>query len=299
MKATILQIILSCLLFSCSNRDELVDKSNLTGNDYRLFQNTPAWELAKAVQDENEKKIIEIVTKNPQLINYQEPKFGSTLLMLTIKNQQYKAFEILLKNNANVNIYDTYEGSSALIEAASSKYYHVKFVEALLQHGANVNDVQKIKNEPDKIKSVLMKAAKTGNINLIKLLIEKGANLNYQNSYKQTALSEAVMRERYNIVLYLLENGADYKQPIFFRPAYGIHSDQQDSKDKGKSIYLVDMLREDFFELDTDEYKYKMQIVDFLKTKGIDYRTTPIPEYIKKKAQEEYPNSWQEYLEKY
>lgn len=51
----IILIAIACLLFSCSDlsREKIVDKSELTGRDYRLFQNTPAWELAKAVEDEN------------------------------------------------------------------------------------------------------------------------------------------------------------------------------------------------------------------------------------------------------
>lgn len=284
-----LNILLSFLLLSCSNinRDKLVDNKNLTGDDYRLFQNTPAWELAKAVQDENEKKITEIMDKEPKLINYQEPKFGSTLLMVTIKNQQYTSFEILLKNKAEIDIHDNYEGSTALIEACSSEYYDLKFAVTLLHYGANVNDVQTDIEKQGKTRTPLMVASNTGNLDLVKLLVNKGADLNYQNEFKQSALSEAIMRERYNIAFYLLENGADYKKPIFFR------------EDQNREMYLVDVLREDFFGLGTDEYKYKMQIVEFLKSKGIDYRATPIPDYIKKKAQEEYPKTWQKYLEKY
>lgn len=54
----IILIAIACLLFSCSDlsREKIVDKSELTGRDYRLFQNTPAWELAKAVEDENTKR---------------------------------------------------------------------------------------------------------------------------------------------------------------------------------------------------------------------------------------------------
>lgn len=284
-----LNILLSFLLLSCSNinRDKLVDNKNLTGDDYRLFQNTPAWELAKAVQDENEKKITEIMDKEPKLINYQEPKFGSTLLMVTIKNQQYTSFEILLKNKAEIDIHDNYEGSTALIEACSSEYYDLKFAVTLLQYGANVNDVQTDIEKQGKTRTPLMVASNTGNLDLVKLLVNKGADLNYQNEFKQSALSEAIMTEWYNIAFYLLENGADYKKPIFFR------------EDQNREMYLVDVLREDFFGLGTDEYKYKMQIVEFLKSKGIDYRATPIPDYIKKKAQEEYPKTWQKYLEKY
>lgn len=100
MKAIIIHFVLACLLFSCSNmcRERIVDKSELTGGDYRLFQNTPAWELVKAVEDGNTKKIDKIVPENPELINYQESKYGETLLMLTIMNQQLKSFKALLKN---------------------------------------------------------------------------------------------------------------------------------------------------------------------------------------------------------
>ena len=296
-----MQLVFSCLLLSCSNinRDKPVDKQDLTGSDYRLFQNTPAWDLAKAVQDEDEKKINEIVSKDPKLINYQEPKFGNTLLMLTIMNQQIKPFKTLLENKADVNIHNTYEGTSALIEACSFKQYNTKFAEILLQKGANVNDVQTDKTEPDKVKTALMKAAKTGKLDLVVLLVKHGADVNYQNEYEQSALSESAIIDRYEISYYLLQNGADYKRPIFYRPDYSIPSEKQNPNDKGKPMYLVDVLREDFFEFDTDEYNYKMKIVDFLKSKGIDYRASPIPDYIKKKAQEEYPNRWNEYLEKY
>jgi hypothetical protein len=303
MKAMILQIVFSCLLLSCSNinRDKEVDKTNLTGDDYRLFQNTPAWELAKAVQDENEKKITEIVAKDPKLINYQEPKFGRTLLILTISNQQYKPFIVLLDNKADVNIHDTYDGTSALIEACAFKQYNTKFVETLLQRGANINDVETGERRQGNSTrfTPLMAAAKTGKLDLVELLVKNGADINFQNNYKQSALSESIMVERYKVAFYLLQNGADYKQPVFYRPDYSVPSELQDPKDKGSPMYLVDVLREDFFEFDTDEYKYKMQIVDFLKSKGIDYRATQIPDYIKKKAQEEYPKTWKEYLEKY
>lgn len=56
------------LIYSCNNREEVVDKSKLLGNDYRLFQNTPAWELAKAVEDEGENKINEILARNKDQI---------------------------------------------------------------------------------------------------------------------------------------------------------------------------------------------------------------------------------------
>lgn len=44
-------------------REKIVDKSELTGRDYLLFQNTLDWELAKAVEDRNTEKIDKIVSE--------------------------------------------------------------------------------------------------------------------------------------------------------------------------------------------------------------------------------------------
>ena len=105
MKAMIILLVFSCLLFSCSNnsREKSVDSSELSNIDYRLFQNTPAWELAKAVQEEDMDNFDKIISENLQIINYQESKYGNTLLMLTIINQQLKPFKALLKKGAAVN----------------------------------------------------------------------------------------------------------------------------------------------------------------------------------------------------
>ena len=291
------------MLLSCSNmnREKTVNKAGLTGRDYRLFQNTPAWELAKAVQDEDVKKITEIVVQEPNLINYQEPKFGSTLLMLTVMNQQLKPFQTLLEREADVNIHDTYDGTSAIIEAVKLRDYDIQFAEMLIEKGANVNDVETgerrkgngTRNTP------LISAVGSGKMEFVELLVKNGADINYQNEFGQSAFSKSVMLRKYEISFYLLQNEANYTKPIFYRPDYSIPSENRDPNDKGKPIYLVDVLRESFLDFRLDEYKYKMKIVDFLKSKGVDYRSTPIPEYIKKRAQEEYPKTWQEHLEKY
>jgi uncharacterized protein len=287
----ILQIFISCVLLSCSNinRDKPVDKAELSGRDYRLFQNTPAWELAKSVQDENEKKIDEIVAKDPKLINYQEPKYGSTLLILTIMNQQMKPFKVLLANKADVNIHDTFDGTSAIIEACRLKQYDIRFVEILLQNGANVNDVETGKRRQGNSTrhTPLIEASESGCLDVVKLLVKNKAKINYQNEYKQSALSQAVKLEQYEIILFLLQCGADYTLPITY------------IQEQNKIYYLVDELRFYMPTIGSTEYKYKMEIVDFLKNKGIDYKSTSIPEYVKEQVQEKYPKNWREYLEKY
>lgn len=287
------------LLLSCTNinRDKIVDKSELTYGDYRLFQNTPAWDLAKAVQDENEGEINKILSKDKKLINYQEPKYGNTLLTLTIINQQMKPFKVLLDNNAEVNIHNTYDGTSPLIQSCMFKSYDSEFAKILIERKANVNDVEVGKRREGNSTrfTPLIAASREGKLDLVQILIKNGANINYENEFHQSALSSCVMQDRYDVTIYLLKSGVNYLRPIFYRP-----SDDVDNNPKeDKPIYLIDLLREDFFELDSQEYKYKMKVVEFLKSKGVDYSKAPIPDYIKKKAFENYQDSWQEYLQKY
>lgn len=271
MKAIILQLVFSCLLFSCSNlsREKIVDKSELTGRDYRLFQNTPAWELAKAVEDENTEQIDKIVSKNPELINYQESKYGNTLLMLTIMNQQLKPFKVLLKRGADVNIHNTFDGTSSLIKACSSKFYNITFVKMLIEYGADVNDVEtgERRKENGTRLTPLIAASRTGRLDLVRFLVSKGADVNYQNEFGQSALSKSVMVDEYKVAYYLLQNGADYNRPIYYRFDNSVPIEKRDPKDKGKPMYLWDVLKEDLSEFGTSEYKYKMLIIDFLKSK--------------------------------
>lgn len=281
--------ILMFLQLSCTNSDKSLDKSELTGDDYRLFQGTKAWDLAKALKDEDIEKITAISQKEPGLINYQEPKYGNTLLKMTVMNQQMASFKALIANKADLGIHNTFSGTSALIEACSSKHYDIKYAELLIKGGANVNDVETGKRKEGNSTRLtpLIAAAKTGNIELIKLLINNHADINYVNEYKQTALSVAMLTAKYNVALYLLQQGADYKRPVFNR------------EEENKEMYLVDVLREAFVDLNTDEHKSKMQVVSFLASKGVSYKNAPIPDFIKKKAQETYPDNWEDYLKKY
>jgi hypothetical protein len=47
--------------------------------------------------------------------------------------------------------------------------------------------------------------------------------------------------------------------------------EKQDPNDKEKPMYLADVLKEYASDTDTEEYKYKERIIEFLKSKGINY----------------------------
>lgn len=109
---------------------------------------------------------------------------------------------------------------------------------------------------------------------MVRFLVSKGADVNYQNEFGQSALSESVMLSEYKVAYYLLQNGADYNRPIFYRYDYSVPIEKSNPKDKGEPMYLLDVLKEDVSDIDTDEYKYKMLIIDFLKSKGLSRNAT-------------------------
>jgi hypothetical protein len=65
------------------------------------------------------------------------------------------------------------------------------------------------------------------------------------------------------------------------------------------SFYICDELLFCLYKLGSQKHKDKMKVKTFLRERGIDCKNSPIPDHLLKEIQEKYPNSWQEYLEKY
>ncbi|MBK9249667.1 MAG: ankyrin repeat domain-containing protein [Ignavibacteria bacterium] len=247
--------------------------------------------MAKAVADENPTEIKRIVAEEKVDIDFQEQKFGITLLMLSIKNHQLMSCKTLLELGANVHKYNFSSGRSAIMEAAeieSSKDTNSIFLRLLLEHGANPNDEEVgARGQGNRTrKTPLVVACSDLNqspLEKVKLLVEAGADINHKNEYDETPLKTALSFDHYDVMLYLLQKGAEYKDPI--RTPFG-------------SYNLCYLLRFHMFPLDTKEYKQKMEVVEFLRQKGIDYQKKYLKIWVKE-AKELYPDSWKEYLEKY
>ncbi|MDR6546629.1 ankyrin repeat protein [Chryseobacterium rhizosphaerae] len=255
------KIILFSLLLaviSCNkiDRDKKVDKNKLLGGDYRLFQDTPAWELAKAVWDNDVDKIDEEVKKNPKVLNYQENKYGNTLLNLSVYNDNFKSFKELLKLGANPNISDSMHCSSPLITACESFDDKTKYVEELIKYKADVNYVEcnEGKQEQKTNRTALILASHRGNLGIVHLLIENGAKINYTNPNDEDALSLATLSTNYDIVLYLLQHGADCRK-VLYKKGGAVNP---------KDIYMKDWI-ENEAKRSAKEYS---EIKELLKKKG-------------------------------
>lgn len=290
----ILLVLLLCIAFTgCYNRDKKVDKEKLLGKDYRLFQDTPVWDLAKAVEDENVSLINQLATEKKHPIDYQESKFGNTLLMLAIENSDYKSVKALLDLGSSPNIADNYRGNTPMHDAAKNE--DPKYLKLLIEHKGDPNVVENkpITEEDQGRKTPLNIAISYGssnNLEKVKLLVKAGADINFYNDWfaytPHLPISDAITHERFDIAYYLLEQGARY-DGIMYKTV------------QGDSVYILGALRRKIVDINTDEYKQKRKVISFLKTKGLNYEKEPIPDYIERDIKKRYPNNWQEYLEKY
>ncbi|MCQ9641430.1 ankyrin repeat domain-containing protein [Chryseobacterium sp. WG14] len=259
MKRIIILFGLLLLAVSCNkiDRDKKVDKNKILAGDYRLFQATPAWELAKAVQDNDVDKIDEEVKKNPETLNYQESKYGNTLLHLGIYNDNYKGFKELLKLGANPNISDSMQCSSPLIVVCASFDNKTKYVEELIKYKADVNYVEcnSGKNEQKMYRTPLITASGRNQLDIVKLLVQNGAKINYNDGRQAgSALGSATLSRNYKVILYLLQQGADCSKVLY----------KKDSGDSLRSIYMRDWI-ENEAKRSAKEYP---EIVALLKKKG-------------------------------
>ena len=256
MRRIIILFSLLLLTVSCNkiDRDKKVDKKKILGADYRLFQDTPAWELAKAVWDNDIEKIDKEVKKNPKILDYQENRYGNTLLNLSVYNDNYKGFKELLKLGANPNIADSMQCSTPLITACESFDNDIKYVQELIKYKADVNYVEcnSGKNAQKMYRTPLIVASGQGHLQIVKLLIENGAKVNYVSPDGGYALTAAL--SNYQLVLYLLQQGADCSKSLY----------KKGGGDDLKDIYMRDWIEH---EADHSAKEYQ-EIKEILKKRG-------------------------------
>ena len=175
-------------------------------------------ELMNYAADENLQQMENIVKENQLQLNYADSAEGVSLLNWCIFNNKPKSFEKLLELGADPNWQDTGAKFAPAVTEAAQAIPTDKFLTAALQHNANPN-CRSRKMPGSQNQAPLQAAVFSGELERVKLLVGKGADINYDadTSYNWLPLTDAVILRYLDIAKYLLENGADYRLVRFKR----------------------------------------------------------------------------------
>ncbi|XP_014295820.1 putative ankyrin repeat protein RF_0381 [Microplitis demolitor] len=136
-----------------------------------------------------------------------------SLLMAAVEENNDKLVEFILSKGADPNKLIQCHSKfamTALHAAIFTENIKIKIIHHLLDYGANI-DLSAIdgEKEHEEFSSPLQYAVHTENEVIVKLLLSKGANVNFKTKNDNTALHIACMYENSNIVDYLLKYGAN------------------------------------------------------------------------------------------
>ncbi len=309
----LLFVLVSITLSSCSRDYARTETGEYRIDSVRIYRETPVWELAKAVRSQNVREIIKFAKKNPELLDYQDPLYGTTLLHWAVGMEKYESAETLLKMGADPDIISVYDGGTALYKAAgyswidSSAKKDAKFVKLLLEYGAdpNIGFVGNDHNNSTEIGTTPLMRSIGNGIEKTKALVEGGADIDFCLPSGMTAAILALRnasgaRKMVSIELEVSET-AYYliveKKAMITEP-YSIQIVITDPLEE-PTYYPVDLLRSWLFKLDMDGYKRKMEIVEEFYRQGVDYWATEVPARQLEQIKKLYPNTWAEYIKRY
>jgi len=164
-------------------------------------------ELIEAVSDQNIENLKKAIDQGADInfeysyktLNGGVQKF--TALSMAADSGDAKLVEFLLKNGANVNGPSGFP-NLPIYNAIFNNYYEI--VKLIIDAGVNPNYAWEGKNGG----TLLTNAAQFGNFDVVKVLLNKGADVNYTGNGDYTALYRTLIYNKLDFVPYLLDHGA-------------------------------------------------------------------------------------------
>lgn len=154
--------------------------------------------------------VVELYYTGKAYIEDREKHLGhlNDRLLIAARKGDIKTVEQLIERGAKINDDDHTDSMKAFIAVAQDG--RIKFDEQLNEKLAKM--INHVGN------TALLMAAYNGHIEIVKLLIEKGVNINAKNIYDWTALDCAQKKGHKNIVDWLKENGGKSGGAILLSP---------------------------------------------------------------------------------
>lgn len=170
--------------------------------------------LFKAVMDNDVKRVQELLTKGINTNVGNDNNMTPLALAARLGRKEISALLLEAGADPNVqskmNIYLGEDGMTPLLWTVKSG--DAQTLEWMIEKGGGVNKTSLVEDSP------LIYASRNGKMDIVELLIENGASLNYKNHFTEnTALVEAVLAGHSHIMEYLLDEGAD----VAYRDKYG------------------------------------------------------------------------------
>lgn len=302
-------ILLFFIILFCSCKNDTYKKTL-----HLLFPKEQDYKAAILIKNNKLKSLERILDENNDIISqsYSSEHYYS-ILHEAVKLNNKEAVKLLLSKGFNPNVLSP--TCSPLKIACSvntniktsEEYEDTTIVELLIDYGANpelgiISSVIYPNTETvfdQNEQTPLMILSQFPDFidvrNKIDVLIKKGnADLNYKSKSGFTAVAASLLdKASIKVATYLIcELHADVNTEFY-------DNDYQLMQESSKKHSPVQLLRKIVFPLDSEEYKLKLLIIDEFKNQGIDYYSEPVPQSVIDFAKQKYPNSWENFLEKY
>lgn len=249
-------------------------RTPLPGFDFDLFKGTEGYHLALAVKNESINEITNIVNQKKVPIDILDPKFGHSLLMLAVANDLPLSVNRLLELGADPNKKSVTNSNSnsemvtpvfiACNHIYKRNYCDATILKTLIKYGGEVDDeieVEFVNAEYKSILTPLMEATKSDCLDIVKLLVQSGADINkYDYKEGNGPISNAIIHGNLNVLRYLIiDKNIIIPNYCFVRQAH--------NETLREELSVIDFLNEQSYGENSEQYKIRNEIVDYLKKK--------------------------------